>query len=272
METRPYTPDNHFQTEDYFNWGGSIIQGDDGTYYLFYSRWPKAYGFLAWLTHSEIAVATSDSPSGPWKHQDTALKGKRNGGWNSAMAHNPKIRKFGDTYYLYYISTSTQLSDAELQATAKGGYRHPNWRSLRNGQRIGVATGKSLLGPWQTRDKPLIEPAPPLHTLTVNPAVTQTPDGRFLMILKGDKKPVRSQRVQAVAISDHPDRNFKIQPVLAIRDIDTEDVSIWFDAKRRKYFATYHAHSHFGVIESADGLNWRHTLDFPKQLSIFSQN
>ena len=266
MQLKPYSDENHFKTDGYFNWGGSILQGEDGKYYLFYSRWPQSHGFLAWLTHSEVAIAVSESPSGPWKYHSTALKGKRDGSWNSAMAHNPKIKKFGDTYYLYYISTPTELSDEELRATAKGGYRHPNWGPLRSEQRIGVATSKSLLGPWETQDKPLVQPKEPVFTLTVNPAVTQMPDSRFLMILKGDKKPVRSQRVQAVAISDYPDHGFEIQPELAIKDFDTEDVSIWYDSAREKYFATYHAHSHYGVIESIDGFSWTHTVDFPKAL------
>ena len=34
--------DNIFLSEDYFNWGGSILKGEDGMYHLFYSRWPKS--------------------------------------------------------------------------------------------------------------------------------------------------------------------------------------------------------------------------------------
>ena len=33
--------DNYLKTEGYYNWGSSIINGDDGQYHLFYSRWKK---------------------------------------------------------------------------------------------------------------------------------------------------------------------------------------------------------------------------------------
>ena len=55
----PINQDNIFKTEGYYNWGSSIIKGKDGKYHIFYSRWKKEYGFNGWLTHSEIAHATS---------------------------------------------------------------------------------------------------------------------------------------------------------------------------------------------------------------------
>lgn len=57
--------DNIFKTEGYYNWGASIIKGNDGKYHLFYARWEKKYSFYGWLTHSEVAHATSKSPAGP---------------------------------------------------------------------------------------------------------------------------------------------------------------------------------------------------------------
>ena len=59
--------DNIFKTEGYFNWGASIIKGDDGKYHLFYARWEKKYSFYGWLTHSEVAQSTAKSPAGPGK-------------------------------------------------------------------------------------------------------------------------------------------------------------------------------------------------------------
>jgi len=54
-------------------WCGSEIKGDEGKYHLFYSRWPRKLGHVAWVTHSEVAHAVSDSPFGPWTHHDVAL-------------------------------------------------------------------------------------------------------------------------------------------------------------------------------------------------------
>lgn len=260
---KPFTKDNKFEDPDWFNWGGSMIKGDDNQYYLFYSRWPRKHGFLAWLTHSEIAVATSASPTGPWTYQFTALKGRGGKHWDAVTAHNPKIKKFGGKYYLYYISTHADLTTTQLIDTAKGGYRHKNWPTLRNNQRTGVAVAGSLTGPWLRQDKALIEPSKPLHTITVNPAVTRSPDGNYIMMLKGDKFPRRgSPRIQAVATAEHPTGPFKLHPKPAINDFDTEDASIWYDSTRKRYYAVFHAHKYFGMVTSTDGSAWSKARHF----------
>ena len=263
-DLQAFTQDNHFEDSLWFNWGGSIIRGEDQRYYLFYSRWPRQYGFLAWLTHSEIAVATSDAPSGPWTYEYTALKGRRGEYWDAVTAHNPKIKRFGDSYYLYYISTRADLSEEQLIETARGGYQHKHWSGLRNNQRTGVAVSDNIMGPWTRNDQPMLEPVEPLYTLTVNPAVTSMPDGRYLIMIKGDKFPEKgSPRIQAVGIGNTPTGPFEIQPEPAIADFDTEDASLWFDHSRQRFYACFHAHTHFGMITSRDGINWnkaRHYL------------
>ena len=88
-----FTEDNHFEDSLWFNWGGSIIRGEDQRYYLFYSRWPRQYGFLAWLTHSEIAVASSSTQAGPWTYEYTALKGRRAAFWDAITARR-FVRRF----------------------------------------------------------------------------------------------------------------------------------------------------------------------------------
>ncbi len=100
------TEDNFLKTEGYYNWGSSIIKGEDGKYNLFYSRWKKEYNFTAWLTHSEIAHAVSINPAGPWKYKETVLTGRRGENWDAITAHNPKIKYFNGKYYLYYTATN----------------------------------------------------------------------------------------------------------------------------------------------------------------------
>ena len=87
---------NIFRSEDYYNWCSSIIKGADGKYHLFYSRWPREYTFYAWLTHSEVAHAVSDSPSGPWEYRETVLSSRGKGNWDAITVHNPKIKFFDD--------------------------------------------------------------------------------------------------------------------------------------------------------------------------------
>lgn len=146
--------------------------------------------FTGWLTHSEIVHATSKSPSGPWKIKETVLKGRGPGNWDAITVHNPKIKYFEGKYYLYYISTNMgdqSISEKELIETALTGYSHPNWKILRPNQRTGIAVSNSIHGPWTRMDQTLIEPSGPITTLTVNPAIDQGKDGKYYLIVKGDK-------------------------------------------------------------------------------------
>lgn len=44
-----------YSDPDYWIWCGSVVQGDDGAYHMFASRWPKDLGFGAnWLFNCEI--------------------------------------------------------------------------------------------------------------------------------------------------------------------------------------------------------------------------
>ncbi|MDR9365055.1 MAG: sialate O-acetylesterase [Balneolaceae bacterium] len=263
---QPISEENMLRDPDYFNWGSSIIKGDDGNYHLFYSRWKRELGFTGWLTHSEIAHAISDRPEGPYQYLNTVLQGRGGDQWDAITAHNPKIKYFEGTYYLYYIGTHSDdvpLDGEKLREVAKTGYNHPMWSVLRNNQRTGVALSKSLNGPWQRRENPIVEPAGPITTLTVNPAVTQGPNGSYYMIVKGDKpNEDRFIRNQALALSETPIGPFIVQKKPVIDTIDTEDSSIWYDESRNQFFAVFHAHNFIGLITSADGVNWRKAVNY----------
>ncbi len=264
---QPVTEDNIFKTDDYFNWCSSVLKGEDGKYHLFYSRWPKKFTFSGWLTHSEIAHAIADHPAGPWEYKETVLQGRGKGYWDAITAHNPKIEKFGDTYYLYYISTnmgSRRYTEAELIETARAGSSHPNWKEqLRPNQRTGVAVSGSINGPWTRLDQPLIEPSGPITTLTVNPAIAQGKDGQYYLIVKGDKpNQTAFVRNQAVALSKSPTGPFEMQPKAVIDDRDTEDMSIWYDDTRKRFYGIFHAHTFIGMIQSSDGIHWMEASSF----------
>ena len=249
---------NIFPDPNWFNWGASVLKDTDGKYHMFYSRWPKKYGFLSWLTHSEIAHAVADNPDGPYHYVETALSCRGDNQWDKITAHNPKIKKFDGKYYLYYCGTHADLTEDELIQTARGGYRHKNWKPLRENQRTGVAVADKITGPWKRSKMPIIEPAGPIKTLTVNPAITQGPDGRYFMMIKGDKPgTTKFVRNQAIATSKSPASPFEIYPKAAISTFDTEDASMWYDKKRKKFYATFHAHKYIGLISSQDGYNWQ---------------
>ena len=146
---------------------------------------------------------------------------------------------------------------------------------LRNRQRTGVAVSKSLNGPWKRQEKALLEPSDPIHTLTVNPAITKGKDGKFYLIVKGDKDKTKWWiRNQALAISDQPDGPFIIQPKPVIDYLDTEDMSIWYDQKRERFFGVFHTNKgngFIGMVTSEDGVNWKKSNEFvvmPKVLHM----
>ena len=243
---QPYDPAvSAYADEGYHCWDPQITKGKDGRYYMVYSRWLKKGG--DWLTTSEICMAVSDKPAGPYTHLKVLLKGRGPGHWDELMAHNAKLKKFGDKYYLYYISSKSS----------------PTRVQIRNSQRSGVAVSSAITGPYMPLDEPIVEPLAPVNALTVNPTVELMPDGWYLMMLKGDKNPHPTteakpqQRVQGMAIAAKPTGPFVIQPELAIKDFDTEDAEMWWDKQRKKFFAVFHDHSYVGLIESADGLHWQ---------------
>ena len=264
---QPVNQDNIFRDPTYFNWCNSIIKGEDGKYHLFYSRWKRSYKFTAWLTHSTIAHAVADRPEGPYQYVNTVVdfEKKKFKAGEKITAHNPKIKYFNGKYYLYFISThmDRDISNKELKATAKVGYSHTNWKPLRTNQRVFVACADKLEGPYAIQKEPLLEPTGPITTLVTNPAITQGHDGRYYLIIKGDKPGTNLfLRNQAMAISDYPDKGFVIQEKPVIQDWDTEDMSIWYNQTNKMYYSFFHAHTYIGMMASKDGINWRKAYDF----------
>lgn len=244
----------------YFNWCNSVIRDEAGKYHLFYSRWPRSAGFHTWLTGSEIAHAVAERPDGPYGRGETVIKG-RPGYWDAITAHNVKVERFGKKYYMYYTATNSGdkvLTADTLSQIGHTGYGHRYWMLLRNNQRTGVATASSLDASWKRRRKPLIAPHGAIRNVTVNPAVCEGPDGRFYMIIKGDA-PGSRKLIQACGVSERPDGPFVLNDRPAFADIPTEDVSMWYDKGRKRFYAIFHAHGgdFLGLITSEDGMNWQ---------------
>lgn len=262
----PLTEDNIFRDPDYYNWCSSIIKGNDEKYHLFYSCWEKSKTFSAWLTHSKVAHAVSEFHGGPYRYVNTILDFDKEVHKKGELitAHNPKIKCFNGKYYLYFISTTLdcEITDKELTEIAMG-RPHPLSKSLRNNQRTYVASSDVLDGKWMIRKKPLLKPGGPIVTLVTNPAITQGPDKRFYLIVKGDKPgTTKFLRNQAVAVSNYPDRGFKLQTRPVIEDWDTEDISMWYDSISNRFYAIFHAHVYLGLMSSKDGINWNKASDF----------
>jgi hypothetical protein len=246
---------------DYFIWGASMVRDPEGICHLFYSRWPKEYGFNAWATHSEIAHATAATPLGPYTHQDIALPERGAAFWDGLCTHNPTVLENEGTYYLYYMGNTGDRKPAGSPDTW-------NW-THRNNQRIGVAVAKYPSGPWERNDTPLID-IDANAIMVSNPAVTRRPDGGFLMIYKEvgthEPLPFGGPVIHRVALSDRPEGPFTPhpQPVFTCEDVmfPAEDPFIW--TQNGRYFAILKdMNGYFTdtvralvLFESVNGFDW----------------
>lgn len=161
----------------YTIWGTAPIVGDDGKIHLFVARWPAEFKVdPGWRSHSEIAHYIGDSPDGPFKFSDISLKGTGMDTWDKYGAHNPAIHKVGEKYILLYI-----------------GNNNPNSPPHPANQKIGMATSKSLYGPWEKVHGDGLILSPPLDKKywnynasngVNNPALLQHPDGGYFLYFK----------------------------------------------------------------------------------------
>jgi hypothetical protein len=256
-----------FKDDTFSHWGGSVVKDSDGLYHMFYSRWPKKFGW-AWVTDSEIAHAVSKSPFGPYEFKDVVLQRRDQKFWDGWCTHNPTVHKFGDKYYLYYMGNT---GDGVI--VGEPGKHKLNWQH-RNNQRIGVAVAESPYGPWMRSDKPLIDVGSnddDIDSLmTSNPSVCQRVDGSYLMIYKGVGKkfplPNGGPVVHCVATSDSPIGPFKKsdKPVFTVKGerFPAEDPYIWHqEGKYRaivKRIKNENKKRLFSLVQydSDDGFEW----------------
>lgn len=287
-----------FRQEGYYVWCTSVIKGDDGKYHLFYSRWKHGTraldddsmnyifnGFRGWGKYSEIAYAVSDHIKGPYKFVKTILKGDGDPvKWDRFTMHNPQVRKFGEYYYLYYISNSYDSTLYADNTTFTKDWKH--WLQYNSTQKIGVLKFKSfndlLAGNVERSARPLMQPDH-IRTfeVTTNPTVTQGPDGRYYMMYKS-RKPNVGNMTFWMAVSDQPDGPYRFAgEVFTSADMACEDPCIWYDKKRKRFYAAakYYSNSHllapqFGalvLITSVDGMKWEpatHSLISLRELNM----
>lgn len=253
------------KSDSEYIWGGSPIKGDDGLYHLFYSRWGKKYGFLAWVTNSEIAHAVSPNPDGPYEFHDIALPPRGSEFWDGLNTHNPTIHKFDGKYYLYYTGNTGDGKNI----TDGLNFSH------RNNQRIGVAISDSPYGPWKRFDHPIIDVSNDSAAydalMVANPSITETPDGKYLMIYKAVAKMKKGifggPVVHLYAFADSPEGPFKKYnvPVFTAEgsDFPAEDPYIWCE-DNVFYAIVKDMHGAFtqkgrslALFYSIDGIDWK---------------
>lgn len=249
-----------FNQKDYWTWCGSVIKGDDGKYHMFASRWPKSLSFnIYWLTNSEVVHAVSDKPEGPYTFSDVVLPPRGDQYWDGKMTHNPAIRKYGDTYLLFYTGTTYKgaMPDSAHQITSES----PQKLEAHQHEKIGLATSKSPYGPWTRSDTPILDVVPNSweQYLVSNPSPLVFEDGRVMLYYKGVEK--LKKHAIGVAYADNwvgPYKRKTDKPIEMC--IGAEDPTIWQEDGKfhslmldhdRKFSEKeiYYAHS-------KDGLKW----------------
>jgi hypothetical protein len=179
-----------FRMDDYWTWDGSVIQGEDGRWHMFASRWPKRYPMHpGWLFLSEVVRAVSDRIEGPYEFQEVVLPPRDKFFFDGRMTHNPSIRKVGDTYLLFHIGTTYGADLPEDPALMPKETVHGTdlWcREIWLRKRIGLATSKSVFGPWKRCDEPILQPRQGKWDcgITSNPSPWIMPDGSIYMAYK----------------------------------------------------------------------------------------
>ncbi|WP_421810062.1 glycoside hydrolase family protein [Flagellimonas sp.] len=283
---------------DRFVWGGSALKGDDGKYHMLYSTWESGDSLPkfgdSWVLHSKIAYAVSDHPDRDFKFQKVVLQGRALEGdslaWDAQMVHNPHLKRFNGTYYLYYIGSK----DPGPQPQGSKGENVNKRNRVQQSQKIGVIAFNNfqdlMSGNFKRPDQPLLSPrtrvksndivdpspegtqAKPDNIIVVNPAVVQRPsDGKFLLFFKGNLYEPHWKGVHGVAISDSPTGPFVPSDdfVFDIKDKNgkissAEDPYVWYHQKHKRFYAVFKDFTGnitgkepgLAVLESLDGMDW----------------
>ncbi len=243
------------ESEDYYVWCCAPIYDEDGKVHVFYSRWPKKYKMGGWISKCEIAHAVADNPEGPYRYIETVLA-PRPGYFDATTCHNPHIQHINGMYYLFYMGNS----DGTVYT-----------------KRIGLAKSKSLYGPWERSDKPILEAGEKGvwdDCNTTNPAFILHPNGKAWLYYKSwnegdyrnEKGDIRANRKYGLAIADNiegPYKRYKNNPVIDFSVFEgnkqVEDAYIYQENGIYKMLMRdmgYFDHSVGLIFESKDGIHW----------------
>jgi hypothetical protein len=212
--------------EGWWNWCMAPVYDEEGKLHVFMSSIPYSG---SWNSNSIIVHFTADSPEGPYQFVDTTFAS------TTATYHNPQISKVGDTYVLVYL----------WKAASTPGLN----------QSIGIATAKSVNGPWtESPNNPIIRPsfvpgdANAIHAS--NPTFLVDEDGKYRIYYKSisDKYLPKTYREISLAISDNiegPYVNYPDNPLISYADlkIDIEDP-----------YAFYYKGMYYMIVEDRMGV------------------
>ncbi|MAW81637.1 MAG: hypothetical protein CMI63_15470 [Parvularcula sp.] len=164
IEPRRTRRDRAFTMDDWFVWGGGLVEEADGLA-LYFECWPRDATFKGWVTHGRIWRASAESPLGPFHAiGEVNLLGSAP---ELSAAFNPMpVASEGKTHVFFTGTTSAE-----------------DYWSARNSQRLGLAVyqGSDLIDVRY----PLIDTAGPARALmTSNPSAAVTKNGEWVIVFK----------------------------------------------------------------------------------------
>lgn len=213
--------------EGWAQWCMAPIYDDEGTLHVFNSRIPGGLG--GWASVSTIGHFVADQPAGPYEFVETTFSS------DTATYHNPQISKVGDTYVMVFLWKSSST---------------PNIN-----QEVGIATAKSLYGPWkESPHNPIIRasfiPGSANAIHASNPTFLVDRDGKFRIYYKSisDKYLPEQYRTISLAIAENiegPYENHPNNPLISYEDmkIDIEDP-----------YAFYYKEMYYMIVEDRMGV------------------
>jgi hypothetical protein len=235
--------------------------------------------YIGYVFQSEVVRAVSDTPEGPYEFAEVVLKKRGREYWDGMMTHNPTIRKLGGTYLLFYIGATYDFPKPDIRVTQHDSLNTAEQWELRNKVyntiRIGMATSKSVYGPWERQDKPVLDVRPDKwdNSVVTNPAPfigknneifliyrSNTPKGLRLGIAKADNIGDKFERVSDEPVFHFDEKRF------------CEDPFVWWNGQRYEVImkdltGNITGEWHAGVHGySDDGINWK-IADPPKAYS-----
>jgi hypothetical protein len=255
---KPAPINGGFRMKDYWVWCGSVIQGEDGRFHMFASRWPKYLPMHpGWIVASEIVRAVSETPEGPYVFQEVVLPQRGAEYWDGRMTHNPHITKHGDTFEDVLQGQEFGLDD-------------PRCIVGRANKRIGTAISKSIFGPWKRMDYPILPTRPGKFDsfLTSNPAPCIKEDGSVLLVYKARRYEGISCGKMTIGVAKAenylvPYEVLNKTPIFPPEEVHIEDPFIWKDREGFALIAkdmegNICGEVHGGIYAtSSDGVDWK---------------
>ncbi len=261
---QPVPRSGGFRQKDYWVWCGSPIRAENGRYHLFASRWPHALPFFAgYQVHSEVVRAESDTAAGPYRFAEVVLPARDPKFWDGRMTHNPTIQRWRGIYLLFYIG-STYSGPPPTAADLAPGVTAQTRESYAR-IRIGLATSKSVLGPWQRLDQPVLDVRPGKWdaSIVTNPAPWVLPDGRIVMLYRSNTKQGLRLGIAGADRYDKPFERLSDDPIQLFGEgPGVEDPYLWwagdhFEAIMKDMSGAITGEAHAGVhATSPDARRW----------------